>query len=157
MLSINKLKHKLYIPQYYPILLRVKSCQPGPSGSDIGLVWALGVTHWVGGLKYGSNFRSKLKSKKLKPVLGLVQAPRVQIWVQSGSAWPSGSKIHQIFSSWSSLSQIQSTMIDENDQLFTINYAVNYPTQWKPKKKKFFIGPYCRLSSNCLPEYPFVS
>ena len=34
---------------------------------------------------------------KLNPLLGLGQAPRVRIWVQSGSGWPEGSKIHQIF------------------------------------------------------------
>ena len=42
-------------------------------------------------------FRWNLRNNpKLNPLLGLGQAPRVQIWVQSGSSWPSGSELHQI-------------------------------------------------------------
>ena len=61
------------------------------------------------------------------------------VWVQSGSAWPTGSKNFQIFSSWS---RIQQRMIDENDKFFTINYVVcKLILQWKPKKIFFLKNP----------------
>ena len=43
----------------------------------------------------GSRWNQR-NNPKLNPLLGLGQAPRVQIWVQSGLCWPSGSEFDQI-------------------------------------------------------------
>ena len=82
----------------------------GPSGSEIGLEWALGVHKQVDMTKNGSKFGFKLKSKKypqLNLLFGVSRAPRVHNWVQSGSGWPSGPDIHQIFKVSSFLSHVQ--------------------------------------------------
>ena len=68
------------------------------------------------------NLRNNPKSK---PILGLCQAPRVQIWVQPGSCWPLGSEISSDFKVSSCFGYIQSNMIGK--KIFKNNYAVIDP------------------------------
>ena len=42
------------------------------------------------------SMRNVRNNPKLNPLLGLGQAPRVQIWVQSELCWPLGLEFHQI-------------------------------------------------------------
>ena len=67
-----------------PNWVRVRPWGPkmGWYDQNIGPIWG---SRW--------NLRN---NPKLNPLLGLDQAPRVQIWVQSGSCWPLGSEFHQI-------------------------------------------------------------
>ena len=74
--------------------------QCGPSGSEIGLGLALRAKNWVGIIKKLDQIQVQAnnlgKTPNLNPLLGVDQAPRVQIWIQSGSCWPSDSEVHQI-------------------------------------------------------------
>ena len=59
---------------------------------------------------------------KLNQLLVLGQAPRVQIRVQSGPSWPSGSNIHQIFQSQALLAKFNQRYLLKKTQVF--NYVV---------------------------------
>ena len=69
-------------------------------GSKIGLELALRVKNWVGIIKKSDQIQVQAnnlgKIPNLNPLLGLGQAARVQIWVQSESCWPSDSEFHHI-------------------------------------------------------------
>ena len=85
----------------------------GPSGSEIWLGLAHRVKNWVGMIKKSNQIQVQAnnleKIPNLNQLLGLGQAPRVQIWVQSGSCWPSGSEFHQIL-------QFQAVLVIFNQQ-----------------------------------------
>ena len=70
-----------------------------------------GVKNWFGLTKKWDQFWIQANNlgnhPKLNPLLGLSQALRVQIRVQSGSGWPSGPEIYQIFQLSSFLVHIQ--------------------------------------------------
>ena len=82
-------------------------------GVQIGFEWDLGVWKWAGIIKKSDQIQVQAnnlgKIPNLNPLLGLGQAFRVQIWVQSWSCWPSGSD----FTVSSCLGHIQLTIIGE--------------------------------------------
>ena len=74
--------------------------QGGPSESEIGSGLALRAKNWVGIIKKLDQIQVQAnnlgKTPNLNPLLGVDQAPRVQIWIQSRSCWPSDSEVHRI-------------------------------------------------------------
>ena len=105
----------LYQPIFGPQGLTPTNLDPqgGPSGSEIGSRLALRAKNWVGIIKKLDQIQVQAnnlgKTPNLNPLLGVDQAPRVQIWIQSGSCWPLGTEFHQIL-------QFQAVLVMFNQQ-----------------------------------------
>ena len=106
-------------------------CQVEATANN-GLGWVLGVEIWVGMTNKWIQFWVQAKIYEIATnwnhFWGWFMPPRSKLGFNLGPGWHLGSEIHQMFSSWSSLGQIQSTIIDENDQLLKIIFVVIDPT-----------------------------